>query len=160
MQKLSRSIAWMLVVVAIALPASGQVKAKTDAKDAFVDLAGYLVVSPPVSIYGTPSEQVRTITMGDLMYLQLRYPIVPPMPVSVAVTSIFKHVEFVSTARTSSEVALLGQRPRTSGIIGVGFVQVLVRGKTAGKDQLTVRIKLADGSVKEVPFAFEVKARR
>ena len=159
MRQLSRSIAWTLVVAATALPASGQVKAKAEAKDMFVDLAGNLVVSPPVSIYGTPSEQVRTITKGDLVFLQLRYPMVPPMPVSVAVTSMFKHVEFVSTARTSSEVALLGRSPRTSGIIGVGFVQVLLRGTTTGVDQVIVRFKLADGSVKEMPFVFEVKAR-
>ena len=159
MRQLSRSIAWTLVVAATALPASGQVKAKADAKDAFVDLAGNLLVELPVSINGPPSEQVHEISTGDLVLLQIRYPIVPPMPASVAMTSKDKHVEFVSTATTAREVALLERQPRAGGQIGVGFVQVLVRGTSAGKDQIAVRIKLSDGSAKSVPFVFEVKAR-
>ena len=92
LRQLSRSIAWTLVVAATALPASGQVKAKADAKDAFVDLAGNLLVELPVSINGPPSEQVHEISTGDLVLLQIRYPIVPPMPASVAMTSKDKHV--------------------------------------------------------------------
>ena len=160
MSDLLKPIAWTLVVAAAVLPAYGQVKDRADAKDTFVEIAGRLLVDPPVSINGPPSEEVHEIGTGDLVLLQIRHPIVPPMPASVEVTSKEKYVEFVSTATTAREVALLERQPRAGGQIGVGFVQVVVRGTTAGKDQLTVRIKLVDGTMKSLPFAFEVKDRQ
>jgi hypothetical protein len=160
MRQLPEAIVWMFLVAAIAQHASGQVKAKADANDAFVDLAGSLLVELPVSFNGPPPEQAREISTGDLVLLQIRYPIVPPMPASVAAASKANHVELVSAATTAREVALLERQPRAGGQIGVGFVQVLVRGTSAGKDQIAVRIKLSDGSVKSVPFVFEVKDRQ
>jgi hypothetical protein len=149
-------IAWALVAAA-ATSALAQAKKKADADEKYVALSGNLLVDPPLGINDSPPEQARELGTGDLVLLQIRYPIVPPMPASVAVTSSQKHVELVSAATTAREVALLERQPRSGGQIGVGFVQVLVRGVSAGKDQLTVRVKLSDGSVKSLPFSFEVK---
>lgn len=158
MRNLSQLIACALALLATASPLAAQDKTEVGAKDAFVELTGQLLVDPPVNINDSPPNIAREINSGDLMLLQIRYPIVPPMPASVAVTSNEKHVAFVSAATTAREVALLERQPRPGGQIGVGFVQVIVRGTSAGKDQLTVRTKLADGSIKSLPFNFMVTA--
>jgi hypothetical protein len=123
----------------------------------FAPIAGELFVDAPVNIQGPYGDAVKPLRVGDQLLIQIRYPIVPPMPAEAALASEHGRVELVSTARTSSQVAILERNPRLGGQLGVGYVQILVRARSAGKDLATVRLKRADGSVKTVPFAFEVQ---
>jgi hypothetical protein len=158
MRNLSPSIACALALLVGTTTLVAQEKADLAGQDAFVELAGNLLVDPPVNINDPPPKTALEIKADDMVLLQIRYPIVPPMPASVEVTSRDQHVAFVSAATTAREVALLERQPRVGGQIGVGFVQVLVRGTSAGKDQVTVRVKLADGNIKSLLFNFNVAA--
>jgi len=124
----------------------------------YAKIDGNLVIQPPVNVNGPNPYILREVHVGDLVLVQIRYPIVPPMPTAVTISTDHKSIEFVSTARSTSEAAILSQKPQTNGKIGVGYVQLLVRPMKAGKEQLTAHVKLFDGSVKNVPFAFDVKS--
>jgi hypothetical protein len=148
---------WTLSFAATALPGFGQDKSPAKPAAGFVDIGDTLQVAAPVNINGPYSDEPRKVGNGDLLLLQIRYPVAPPMPASVAVESGQKHVELVTTARTTAEIAALAREPRAGGMLGISFVQVLVRATSPGKDLLVVKVKRQDGSVKDVPFAIEVK---
>ncbi len=124
----------------------------------YADIAGQLEVAPPLNIAGPFPYQLRKIRQGDVVLVQIRYPVVPPMPASVAISTEGKRIELVGLARTSAEVALLAREPRQGGGFGVGFVQLVLRAVKPGTEHVTAHVKLADGSVKDVPLAFEIEA--
>jgi hypothetical protein len=146
------SLALVLCIAATALAARGTV---AEAADKFAPLTGDFVALEPVNINGPYPDKAHTVDVGDLVLLQIRYPIVPPMPSDVAVSS--QSVEHVTTSRTSGQVVILSRETPSGGGLGVGFVQVFVRGNKPGKDLVNVQIKRGDGSLKTVPFAFDVK---
>lgn len=155
---LASSLALAALLSLFAQPSAAQPEpARPAPKEGYVEITGGLVIEPPVNILGPAVELMREVRVGDLVVLQIRYPIVPPMPQSVTITSDNQAIAMVSTARSAAEAAILSRQPRTNGKIGIGYVQLLVRPAKAGQQHFTAHIKLSDGSVKNVPFGFDVK---
>lgn len=153
---------WQSLLIGFTLAASDAVttcdQSPTD-KDAapFTQISGELAIAAPINMGGPYPETIRQLNRNDQLLVQIRYPIVPPMPSEVDVKAEHGRVTLVSVARTSSEVAILERNPRMGGQLGVGYVQVLLRAAEAGKELVTIRVKRADGSIKTVPLAVEVK---
>ena len=152
---------WYSVLIGVVLASSDPVATceagTAPAAGDFADINSGLVIDAPVNINGPFAETVRQLNRGDQLLVQVRYPVVPPMPTAVAVSAEHGRVTLVTMARTSSEVAILERNPRMGGQLGVGYVQVLLRASEAGKELVTLRIKRADGSIKTVPLAVEIK---
>jgi hypothetical protein len=51
-----------------------------------------------------------------------------------------------------------GASRRRKPPIGVGYLIGVVKALKEGKEQFTVEIKLDDGAIKKVPFAFDIAA--
>jgi hypothetical protein len=126
-------------------------------KSGYADITNNLIVEPPVDIHGPYPPQRRQVRAGDMVLLQIRYPIAPPMPKSVAVSADHQLLKPLTAVTTSGPVAVLERKAPSDGKLGVGYVQVLMQCVRGGMDDLTVHLKLGDGSVKNVPFSFEVK---
>jgi len=118
-------------------------------------IQGSLKIPPAVGILGAaPSEPIQA-GEGDVLLLQIRYPVVPPMPIGAKLGAGAEGLQLLGVTRGSSAAAILTREPQSGGLLGVGFVQVLVRVRTAGKHAFEVEVKLGDDTVKKVPFVIE-----
>ena len=127
------------------------------ASDGFMDIGGNLTIDPPVNLYDPNAEHVVKVRVGDVVQLQVRYPIVPPMPKSVKISDDKKSIDLVATTLTASEVAILKREPQTNGKIGIGYIQVWVRPTRPGKHRAELKIQLQDGTTKNIFYMFEVQ---
>jgi len=135
-------------------PKTGAAKAPGDG---FMAIGGNLTIDPPTNLYDPNAEHVIKVRVGDVVQLQIRYPIVPPMPKAVKISDDKKSIQLIASTLTSSEVAILKQDPQTNGKIGVGYVHVWVRPTRAGKHRAELQIKLYDNTTKNVFYMFEVQ---
>lgn len=127
-----------------------------DAVRGYSKISGNVVVLDPLSIDPPFPTLLREAQKDDLLELQIQYPVVPPMPKAVRVATQHNRLSFVTSAFTTSKVAILSQTPQTNGALGVGYVQVYLRANRRGRDSATVRLEMEDGTVKKVPFEFEI----
>lgn len=153
---------FLVLAVVGCLYAGGQAHAQKAAPaeaaaDGFTEIGGNLTIDPPTNLYDPNAEHVVKVRVGDVVQLQVRYPIVPPMPKAVKISDDKKSIELVATTLTASEVAILKREPQTNGKIGVGYIHVWVRPTLAGKHRAELKIKLHDGTTKNIFYMFEIQ---
>jgi len=121
------------------------------------DLEGQLRIAQPVNLHEPANTLPHACTVGDVFVLPIQYPISPPFPKSATASSDGAAVTAKDVVRASGQLAYLTMKPQT-GRIGVGYLLVLVKAVEPGKATVNVKVTLADGKVKEVPFAIKVDA--
>jgi hypothetical protein len=115
-----------------------------------------LNLQKPVFVQGPIPSLLRSARVGDLIQLQVSYPISPPFPTKACVETDNRALSAECVVGTPGEVAILTLKPQ-SGRIGVGFISAFVRAHTAGKATATVTVVFPDGTKKAVPFAFQIE---
>ncbi|MDB5390560.1 MAG: hypothetical protein JWM11_6206 [Planctomycetaceae bacterium] len=128
-----------------------------DAKkdEGYKTIAELNLSEPIVSINGPFPTVLRGAKVGQLIQVQISFPISPPFPTSAKVEPDSDIFSVIGVYRTEGEIAILTPKPK-QGAIGVGFLSVFVTAKKAGKGNFTVKVKLDGGTVKSVPFAFNI----
>jgi hypothetical protein len=117
-----------------------------DGESISVDLeSSHLKILEPVGIFESKPVAVQEVTTGDLVQIQLSYPISPPFPQHVDAKVANRSLTAVWAAGSEGEVVTLkGSTPQT-GKIGVGFFSVYVPANNAGPSSVDVTVTLADG---------------
>jgi hypothetical protein len=118
-----------------------------------------LSVQQPVSIHGPFPKILRRVQVGDLIQLQLSYPISPPFPLRATVQVSNRALSALWITSTDGEVAVLTPEPQ-QGMIGVGYFSVYLRANSPGSSTAKVTVTLADDTQKVVPFAFRILRQR
>jgi hypothetical protein len=121
-------------------------------------LDGQLRIAQPVSVHEPASTMPHACSVNDVYLFPVQYPISPPFPKSATASSDGPAVAAKDVVRASGQLAYLTIKPQTGGRLGVGYLLVFVKALAPGKATVTAKITLADGKVKEVPFAIVVEA--
>jgi hypothetical protein len=129
---------------------------KGETKGGFKPIAELNLSTPIVDINGPIPTLLREAKVGQLIQVQIRYPIAPPFPQSAEVDLSTRAFSLVGVYNTGGQVAILTPKPQTGGL-GVGYLSVFVKAINQGRGTITAQIKLSDGTVKSVPFEFEIK---
>jgi hypothetical protein len=114
-----------------------------------------VISEPPAGIQNATPQPVREVQVGDTIVMQIAYPIAPPFPTSVQVEH-GRMFRLIGTYRTDGKVAVLTPKPQQQGV-GVGFLSVIVQALNEGKGKITVKVTMKNGTIKSVPFEFQVK---
>jgi len=123
-------------------------------------LANELKLYSPVPVHGPYPYLLYTARTGDVVQLQLSYPIAPPFPRRVGVTFDPHFVKPLDCVNTSGEVAVLEPGNPKEGVIGLGFYSLYIKGLRDGQTHLDVRIDFQDGDFEVVPFNFRFGMER
>jgi hypothetical protein len=123
-------------------------------------LTSNLALYPPVYVYGPYPYKLYTAHKGDLVQLQISYPVSPPHPELVTVTSSTNALLPLDIVNTGGRVAILKPNKPMQGLYGVGHFSVFLRAARNGDASVTVKVKFSDGSVEEVPFQCRIGEER
>lgn len=119
-------------------------------------LIGRLRLYPPVPIQGPYPYLLYTARAGDLVELQLSYPIAPPFPKAVRVRYNPAYFEVVDVVGTDNEVVVLKPGQAQTGVIGLGYYSVYLKAKRDGQTSVQVPVEFDDGDTETVPFNFQI----
>jgi|CXWL01.1.fsa_nt_gi hypothetical protein len=120
-------------------------------------LCDQLRLQEPVSINGPFPSLMRTADVGDLIQLQIfSVPGIGPDPTSVRVYSDCGNVAFLEAVTTGGAIYHPNPGEVVTGVLGTINYSVFVQVVRPGNDNVTVEVRLADGSRKCVPFAFMI----
>jgi hypothetical protein len=159
---------WLMLVLGILALSCGRCeaqddrKAKSDESPAEMKvssrdrLMGRLRLYDPVNIHGPYPYLLYTARTGDLVELQLSYPIAPPFPKSISVTYNPLRIEYIDVVATDNRVLMLRPGETQTGNLGMGYYSVYLRAKNDGDTRVDVTVKLADGDTETVPFNFKI----
>lgn len=147
-------IAFACVAVSI-LPA---VAWAGNGESAAADLAtSRLRVLEPVGIFETKPPAVQEVVVGELVQVQLSYPIIPRYPKHAQVKVADRALTALAIAGSDGRVAVLYPGKPQTGLIGVGHFSVFLRANTAGPTSAEVTVTLSDDSKTKVPLKFLIR---
>lgn len=130
--------------------------AEEDATSSFSKLADLNLSEPQVCINGPFPSLMRSAEVGELVQVQIIYPICPPFPTAARIVLTGKHWSSVGVYSTQGKIVAwshcLPQPP-----LGVGYLSALLKAVKEGEEQFTVEVRLEDNSIKKVPFAFMIE---
>jgi hypothetical protein len=117
-----------------------------------------LRVQSPVNVHGPFPTLLREVEVGDVVQLQVFYPIAPPFPDAAMVKVSSRALTALLVTSNEGEVAVLGPEPK-QGLIGSGYLSAYVRANNAGEASAVVTVTYPGGAKKEVPFQFKINPR-
>jgi len=119
-------------------------------------------VYEPVDISGPAITKKYMATEGDLVQLQIKYPLtLQPLPESASVTSSKKIMKPVDVFRTAAEVVMIDHVVEaTTPSIGFGYISILVKAEKAGETLIEARIKMSNGAIESRSFNFLVEKKK
>ena len=116
-----------------------------------------LRLQEPVSINGPFPTLLRVADVGDLIQLQINsVPGIYPDPISVRVFSQHGNVAFVEAVTTVGAIYHPSPGEVITGVLGTINYSIFIKAICPGNDNVTVKLRLSDGSQKQVPFAFMI----
>lgn len=111
----------------------------------------------PVTVNGPFPTLLRMANVGDLIQLQISsVPGIGPGPRSVIVYSHCGCVAFVEAVTTGGAVYHPNPGETITGLVGTTNYSVFVKAIRPGNDNLTVEVRMSDGTRRRVPFAFQI----
>jgi len=119
-------------------------------------MLGRLRLYHPVPIGGPYPYLLYTARTGDLVQLQLSYPISPPFPKSVSVRYNPAYFDVIDVVGTANEVVILKPGEAQTGVIGLGYYSVYLKAKRDGRTSVQVPVEFEDGDTETVPFNFQI----
>jgi hypothetical protein len=128
---------------------------QTDKKEAFGDIGELNISRPIVGINGPFQHLLRTAKIGDLIVCEISYPIIPVTPKSAVIVPSTPALAPVGVYHAANEVVVLNIHPQ-KGPIGIGILAVALKAMSAGNCKVTVKVKMTDGTEKDVLFDFNV----
>lgn len=111
---------------------------------------------PAVSIHGPFPTLMRGARPGDLIVVQVSYPMAPPFPKSAVIVPASRIFSPVGVYRASGKVVTLTPEPQQGGV-GVGYLCAVVKAMKAGQGDFAVKVTLMDDSIREVTFTFLIE---
>lgn len=126
------------------------------------DLKGEFHVLEPVPIAGPYPDTPHEVHPGDVICMQLSYPISPPFPSKLSAYSDSPAATPVGefALRSSGKLVALSGGQEATGLVGVGYITVLGRASKAGMATITCEVKAGDGKPYIVPFKIKVVEER
>jgi hypothetical protein len=118
-------------------------------------LQGKCVVASPVNIQGPFSEKAKIIKVGDSVLLQVAYESRnKPKKVSakVSVRAMTARIVF-NTGKQLHQASTDKTAPEQAS----EFFAILLKANTAGECDATIHCEMSDGTVKVVPFKFQIE---
>jgi len=128
---------------------------QTDKKEAFGDIGELNISKPFVGINGPFPHLLRTAKIGDLVVCEIFFPIIPVTPKSAVIVPSTAALAPVGVYHAANELVVLNIHPQ-KGPIGIGILVVALKAMSAGSCKVTVKVKMSDGTEKDVPFDFNV----
>ena len=119
-------------------------------------IVGRLRLYSPVPIHGPYPYLLYTAKAGDLVQLQLSYPISPPFPRSVRVSYDSTYFDVIDVVGTDNEVVVLKPGQSQTGMIGLGHYSLFLKAKTEGRTRVDIKVTLEDGDSETIPFNFQI----
>ena len=119
-----------------------------------------LRILEPVGIFGSNPPPVQEAEAGDLVQLQLSYPISPPFPRHVDAKVADRALTALWIAGTDGKVVALTPGKPEQGFVGVGHFSVYLRANTPGQTSAEVTVTLSDDSVRKIPIKFLIHERK
>lgn len=122
------------------------------------DLKGELHVLKPVPIAGPYPDIPHEVHPGDVICMQLSYPISPPFPSELISYSDSPAATPVGdfAVRAPGKLVTLSGGQGAQGQIGVGYITVLGRASQTGTATITCEVKAGDGKPHVIPFKIRV----
>ncbi len=117
-----------------------------------------LRVLGPVDVEGPVPELVREVEVGDVVQLQVAYPVRPPFPSEASVKVSNRALTALFVTSNGGRVAVPGPEAK-QGVIGSDSFSAFVRASNSGEAKVIVTATYPDGAKKEVPFVFKVNDR-
>ncbi len=114
---------------------------------------------PVVNLYPGDAPVIRTSTVGQLIEVQIRYPIAPPFPQSadiVASRDDRRLLNPVGVYRVPSPASADGGPP----LLGVGYLGAWIKMTGTGQAHCSVRIRMSDGTLKKIPLIFDIQTQQ
>jgi hypothetical protein len=112
----------------------------------------------PVPVHGPYPYLLYTANVGDLVQLQVSYPISPPFPRSITVRYYPEYLRFVDLVETEGQVVVVP--PPQEGGVGNGYYSIFLKPVRNGRTHITVIVEFENGDIEEVPFAFSIGNER
>jgi hypothetical protein len=112
----------------------------------------------PVYAFGPYPFLLYTANVGDLVQLQVSYPISPPFPKSITVTYSPRYFRVVDIVETDGKVVTVP--PTKEGVLGVGYYSIFLKPIRAGNTYVSVTLTFENGDTAEVPFNFRIGNER
>ena len=151
-----RLIASLAVATSLVITSLSGIVTAADEKAKAAPLSSLVLSEPPVSVNGPFPAKLRGAKVGDLVQVQITYPIVPPFPESAKLILKSRAFSEVGVFRTDGQVAILTPKPQ-QGAIGVGYISAFVKAVTPAKSAgFEVEVRDSAGKVKIVPFMFSI----
>ena len=124
------------------------------------NLEGEFRVFDPVNIHGPYPEAPYVAHPGDVLCLQLSYPISPPFPTKVVAHSNNAAATPMGelAVRSPGRIVTLAAGKKEEGVVGVGYLTVLGRASKPGMATITCEVSLGEGKTLEVPLKIKVEA--
>jgi|GEM_PF-1627690 len=119
-----------------------------------------LRILEPVGIFGSKPPRVQEAEVGDLVQLQLSYPISPPFPRHVDAKVTNRALTALWIAGTDGKVVALTPGKPQQGLVGVGHFTVFLRANTPGRTSAEVTVTLTDDTVRKIPIKFLIHERK
>ena len=129
---------------------------------AMVALSDTLVSEPVVNLYPGEAPVTRIVTAGQLVEVQIRYPISPPFAQSAEIVVSRSNkplIKPVGVYHIPNPTASNGVMPAMGvGLLGVGYLGAWVKVDGSGEARCTVRLRMSDGTIKKIPLVFDIQA--
>lgn len=134
--------------------------AKRDPAKIQSNLEGEFRVFDPVGIHGPYPKEPYVAHPGDVLCMQLTYPISPPFPTKVVAHSNNAAATPMGelAVRSPGRIVTLTAGKKEEGVVGVGYLTVLGRASKPGMATITCEVSVGEGKTLEVPFKIKVEA--
>lgn len=147
---------WLLVVVGLAtIGFTGSLLAD-DGGSAWANLdLSRLRILEPIGVHEN-SPPIEKIIIGEIVQLQVSYPISPPFPQNVEAKASERSLTVLGIAGTEGKVVALPPGKSEEGKIGVGFFSVFLRANNIGNPTVEVKVTFSDESVRRLTVKFDI----
>jgi hypothetical protein len=120
-----------------------------------------LLIHAPVNVDGPIPKFVREIEEGDVIQLQVAYPVKPPCPVEAAVKSTSRALSVLFVTSNENEIAFLGTKPKQRrDASSRNYFSAYLRANNASPmAEVSVTATYPDNTKKEITLSFKINPR-